>query len=141
MNYCKKCKIQKNESDFSERKSVCTSCYISGRRAYLRAWQIRNPILVKYHNIKTKYGLTQEQYQQMIMKANNKCEICQKECKFCIDHDHKTGKVRGLLCDKCNKGIGYFEDSVKKLNSARQYLMRIGSDEHLMSIIAQSTGV
>jgi len=65
------------------------------------------------------------------LKQNGKCAICKKPetrktgnkiRELSIDHCHKTGKVRGLLCDSCNNGLGRFKDSVKLLESALKYL-------------------
>ena len=49
--------------------------------------------------------------------------ICGKDEKLVVDHDHKTGKVRGLLCNHCNRGLGHFRDNVKFLEDAVKYLM------------------
>jgi uncharacterized Zn finger protein (UPF0148 family) len=74
------------------------------------------------------YGLTVEQYDAMLMEQNYVCAICNKSEKsstrgvLFIDHDHKTGKVRGLLCDSCNRGLGYFYDNKSFLHNAIEYL-------------------
>jgi hypothetical protein len=74
------------------------------------------------------YGLTVEQYDAMLIEQNYVCAICNKSEKsstkgvLFIDHDHKTGKVRGLLCDTCNRGLGYFYDNKSLLRNAVEYL-------------------
>jgi len=60
-----------------------------------------------------RYGLTLEQVDEILFKQNHKCAICDrslKEMNRNIDHDHRTGKVRGILCHRCNAGLGYVED-------------------------------
>lgn len=79
------------------------------------------------HELKRKYGITNEGYDQMLAAQNGKCGICpllQKNVtkRFCVDHCHITGKVRGLLCSHCNTGIGYLKDSIPNLKSAIKYL-------------------
>lgn len=59
----------------------------------------------------TKYRLRKEDYEALLEKQNSRCAICQIEkSRLHIDHDHKTGKVRGLLCQRCNISIGWFEN-------------------------------
>jgi len=58
---------------------------------------------------KRRYGITLDDYNEMLKKQSNKCKICKispdnLKRKLCIDHCHETGKIRGLLCDKCNNG-------------------------------------
>lgn len=79
-------------------------------------------------HIAQNYGLTINQYNNMLRKQDYKCAICgAKQNKgytkdnLCIDHDHKTGVVRGILCDKCNMAMGVF-DELEKLNKAILYL-------------------
>jgi len=68
-------------------------------------------------------------YQYMLGKQDGLCAICRKTCSsgkaLAIDHDHKTGVVRGLLCGKCNRGLGLFCDSKELLLNAYTYLNKI----------------
>lgn len=102
------------------------------RKAEMRA---RTPDYKKESFIKSVYGITLKDYDDMFKKQGGVCFICgQKEtrknkytgvCRLHIDHDHKTGKVRGLLCHSCNFGISAFMDSAQLLERAIEYL-RIG---------------
>lgn len=79
------------------------------------------------HNlyILSRYTLTSVGKREMLLKQKSRCMLCKEVIKFekCnIDHDHKTGKVRGILCSRCNIGLGYFKDSPKLLFTAIQYL-------------------
>lgn len=73
---------------------------------------------------RTKYGITLEQYNEMLVKQSNVCAVCGLECsrKLAVDHCHSTGKVRGLLCVKCNRGIGNFNDDLSRLKAAVNYM-------------------
>ena len=81
----------------------------------------------------SKYGITIWDYLEMMKIQNNSCAICGKGCwvtgnsgkyPFYVDHNHLTGKVRGLLCAKCNNGLGAFEDNINYLSRAADYLSR-----------------
>ena len=80
-----------------------------------------------------RFGMTPEDHQRMLVEADFRCEICKTEVKAhdqhqgkreraCIDHNHKTNKVRGILCAACNWGIGMFKDDPILLQSALTYL-------------------
>jgi len=81
-----------------------------------------------------RQGCTAEEYQSLLDKQNGRCAICGvaeghrssrgRKCRFAIDHDHRTGAIRGLLCNNCNRGLGRFKDSVGNLESALRYLKR-----------------
>jgi len=77
------------------------------------------------------YGITVEQYAEMLDAQNGVCAICGRPethirkgtlCQLAIDHDHESGQVRGLLCNNCNRAIGLLKDNPKILRSAADYL-------------------
>lgn len=80
------------------------------------------------YSLKRKFNLSQEEYDTMLREQGGVCAICKKECSkaLAVDHDHQTGLVRGLLCNPCNRGIGYLKDSVAILESASDYLTKHG---------------
>ena len=66
--------------------------------------------------------MTLETWEEMIEAQQNLCLICRMKEPNTIDHCHTTSKVRGLLCDPCNKGLGFFRDSISSLKNAIEYL-------------------
>jgi hypothetical protein len=77
--------------------------------------------------LKRNFGISVEEYDKLLKKQNDKCAICEAiSCKsgnrFAVDHDHKTGLVRGLLCFACNTSLGKFNDSQELLYKAISYL-------------------
>lgn len=87
----------------------------------------------KFSKIRNIYGLSEEQYIEMFDKQKGKCKICTKSINFrgtvsdkynsaCVDHCHETGKIRGLLCSSCNRGLGFFSEDPEILHSAYKYL-------------------
>jgi len=76
------------------------------------------------------YGLTIEDYDAMLLEQQGVCAICSKaeavssKGVLSVDHDHKSGKVRGLLCDTCNRGLGHFFDNTEYLTKAVLYLQK-----------------
>ena len=77
------------------------------------------------------YDITFEQYESMLEAQGNSCRICKTsltEREAHIDHDHVTGKVRGILCPMCNKALGGFGDSLENLQEAVRYLTEFGRE-------------
>ena len=72
------------------------------------------------------YGISETIYSIMLENQGHKCAICNKPEStgkaLAIDHDHKTNEVRGLLCNKCNRGLGFFEDNEELLKQALKHL-------------------
>jgi hypothetical protein len=100
----------------------CNDCRSKARKTNYDADYNANSMLKKL------YGITLGDYDQMVEKQNGKCAICESTepksngARFAVDHDHKTGKVRGLLCGSCNTGIGKLGDDIALLTSAIEYL-------------------
>jgi len=73
-----------------------------------------------------KYGITAEQYNALVEKQHGACAICSLPCssgrRLSVDHDHRSGKIRGLLCVNCNQSIGKFKDNPALLDRAAAYL-------------------
>lgn len=86
-----------------------------------------------------KYGLTKAEFELMSRRQNSRCEICTRRCELVIDHDHETGKVRGLLCFRCNSALGFFQDDTTALQKALDYL-REGS-EYIREQNSESTSI
>jgi len=85
------------------------------------------------YDLKRHYGLTKEEYEALLETQDHKCGICGAEetleingktVRLSVDHCHETGAIRGLLCSKCNQGLGCFKDSEDLLKKAIQYLKR-----------------
>jgi hypothetical protein len=92
-------------------------------RKYNKDYQTRNKDQYAATQRKSKYGLTQDEYDALKEKQEGKCAIC--GCvpkKLCVDHDHQSGKVRGLLCNKCNVALGQLNDDAILLRCAAQYI-------------------
>lgn len=73
-----------------------------------------------------KYGITNKRIAEMMNEQGGKCAICQRVVgmKLKVDHDHKNLKVRGMLCGRCNVGLGFFQDNIITLTAAIEYLKR-----------------
>jgi hypothetical protein len=95
-------------------------------------WHKEHPGYQMTMQRKYKYGITQEKYLLMVSERNNLCDICNQvdstNKALCIDHNHKTNEVRGLLCNHCNKALGGFKDSPSILLSAIKYLEKYGHE-------------
>lgn len=70
----------------------------------------------------SKYGLTWQEFDAMVAKQGGRCSICHDRCELVIDHCHKLSDVRGLLCKRCNSGLGFFRDSPSILRNAAAYV-------------------
>jgi Autographiviridae endonuclease VII len=92
-------------------------------RNYSRAWHKENPGKQYWYRIKCVYGLSQETFAAMLSSQGGNCKICNTGLEQpMIDHDHETGKVRGLLCRRCNAFLGYIEKNPGLLEKALEYL-------------------
>ena len=125
---CLKCNQEKTLDDFHRlrhgrmgRHSWCKECFNSNARA-TRKTTVTATQRQKW-NLSRRYGLTQQQKDEMLARQNSLCAICSKQMKrVCVDHCHTTGKVRGLLCHGCNIKLPAVENEVF-LQAAKAYLL------------------
>lgn len=96
---------------------------------------LANPSMESDRNIKRVYGLTREQYDKILLNQNNVCAICEKQetavngrtgsiKSLAVDHCHNTGKIRGLLCWRCNATIGKLEENLELIDKMKSYLIK-----------------
>lgn len=100
------------------------------RRARDRARYAANPLRMRIDQLRLKYGLSWNDYLELIEKQSGRCAVCtrvpsgtkKKHVTLHVDHDHATGHIRGLLCDTCNRGMGLLGDDATMLRRAAEYL-------------------
>lgn len=129
LSYCPKCNKEKPLSEFNKDNKTaykiavyCREC--NTEKGKLRYKNYRNNH--KSSQLKSNFNITLEQYNEMLANQNGKCAICggveNGNRMMCVDHCHTTSKVRGLLCSKCNFGLGNFKDNIQLLKNAINYL-------------------
>lgn len=139
---CTKCEQALDRSNFSVDRSKkdglhpqCSPCRSEARAGkwsgperieYNRRWREKNADRFRWYQLKYQYGITKEDYEELLEKQNGVCAICEQEDDgdrpLAVDHCHETDAVRGLLCFRCNMAIGYFQDDPRRLEAAARYL-------------------
>jgi recombination endonuclease VII len=99
---------------------------LSARRKLKRANNPQYREQIRRRHLKQVYGITPEEYAALLAAQHDVCAICKKKdrVRLCVDHCHDTRTVRGLLCKKCNTGLGCFDDDIERLRAAITYLER-----------------
>ena len=120
---CITCKEEVPEDKISGATRYCKPCV--NKRT--KQWKLDNPEKWKATQRQSRHGISDSMYQRLISYQMFRCGICREvwnpsSKRFAIDHDHKTGKTRGLLCVRCNVGLGYMRDNPEILRSAIEYL-------------------
>lgn len=143
MKVCSKCKVEKPYSDFYNsakskdgRGNRCKSCD-KIVRSTSRSRSPATQLGYRRRTLLRNYELTLEDYELMLSMQNYACAICgttnpvgegnatkYNSFSFAVDHNHATNEVRGLLCNPCNRGLGFFKDSQDLLKSALLYLQK-----------------
>ena len=129
--YCKSCDTTKPIDDFylrnktsMVRHSTCKECDKK------RVKENHDPVAYRNAELQRRYGITQQDYEVMIVEQNNQCAICNatepggrhNRGYFVVDHCHTTGKVRKLLCNNCNTALGLVGDNISTLQKMIEYL-------------------
>ena len=145
---CRRCNETKPIEQFHRRKAssdgrnrICAACAVAEVNAWNKAnpeyhrekakeYRLRHPGRVADNNLRWRLGVPRGTYDQMLAAQDGRCGICgdtdpgARTTRFHVDHDKETGIVRGLLCARCNTGIGQLRHSKPILLSAIEYLER-----------------
>lgn len=130
--YCPSCSTNKTFDNFYKDKRGangltrrCKNCWV--KKSY--SSRTRSVESIEKHYAKkmlNDYGITREEYDVMAVAQNYKCKICKNvnrsHARLVIDHDHTTGRIRGLLCGQCNSALGLLKDDIGLLEAAILYL-------------------
>jgi hypothetical protein len=94
-----------------------------------------DPLRYKEHNLRSDHDMSLKAFVGLFMSQDCRCAICQTPFQnyqsACVDHDHQSGKIRALLCSKCNMAIGLFQDDFRIVREAARYLARYSADQYL----------
>jgi hypothetical protein len=134
MKTCSHCQAEKPLTDFYKsndnrdgRCYVCKPCAHARNRKWIKDNPDKASAYYKSRRLRRQYGLTVEEYDAMLVAQAGKCAICDGPGGargLVVDHCHATGKVRGLLCGPCNKGIGLLKESPTNFMRATEYVIR-----------------
>ncbi len=98
------------------------------KEGYFKDYYAKNKDKARANDLRKKFGMTVEQYDNLMKSQGGVCKICNKlpdnGRKLCVDHDHESSQIRGLLCDNCNRALGLFNDSVALMEEAISYLKK-----------------
>jgi hypothetical protein len=127
MSLCSQCGTKPSHA-----RGLCATCYARLRRQEPYAAQAHRDANARYKKNnpekrlelerRHKLKLTKDQYRFLVDRAGGACEICGSfSTKLCMDHDHRTKWVRGVLCDRCNRLLGLFERALRRLRAFKFY--------------------
>lgn len=133
MKKCSTCQETKSLTEFNKNRST-KSGYHNQCRPCTKLWKPTPEALAKsrkrtreWNRLKAT-GFTPEEFQEKLNNQGGVCAICGTDnpgkLDFCADHDHATGQKRGVICRKCNAGLGHFNDNVETIEAAIRYLER-----------------
>lgn len=126
MKYCPRCDQVKSIDEFGKNraeKSGLTAYCLGCHNIVMREQRIKRDGSTRNFHLKRRYGLTEGEVDEMIARQGGKCMICRTAPAEHVDHDHKTGEVRGVLCFNCNGGLGQFKDRRDTMSRAIGYLL------------------
>jgi Recombination endonuclease VII len=127
---CLRCKLDQPRDQFSEgsltgHMRVCRTCREQGKQTRGTAnARIKGAKNSRDYHFRDRYGITAVEVDAMIEAQGGLCALCKERPAEQVDHDHKTGKVRAILCLLCNAGIGAFKDDPEIIRNAIKYLER-----------------
>ena len=137
---CRVCQKVKGVEDFSwhdthagVRRTICKVCDTARADRWSKDNPSKRAIVYRRRHLKRTFGLREEDYEEMLKAQSGGCAICARSNsgarnhRLFVDHDHRTGQIRGLLCFKCNAAIGGLDDSVSRAEKLIVYLKQFSA--------------
>ncbi len=124
-SWCKECCHEKSSQYYKKNHEKCNKAH--------RDWVQKNKGKVAFTKAKSAYGISEMEYKNL----KEICQICGSTEKLVIDHSHMSGRIRGMLCQNCNKGLGFFRDNPALLERASDYVL--GKHEEIEPDIFEKT--
>ena len=130
--HCKQTKLKEEMAREKKTKSGycwCKKCYAEAAAEQRRKYPEKVKKIQRNSQLKTDYGINTIIYEQMLAQQDGRCAICERpqsmlNRRFAVDHDHTTGKIRGLLCVPCNTSLGKLNNNPAILQRAIVYLTK-----------------
>ena len=123
---CPSCKVTKPTDEFPKNRAskdgladYCKPCHNAKTRA-----SVRRHGGARHYHLRGRYGIGAPEVAALIEAQRSLCAICLRKPAVQVDHDHKSGRVRGILCDGCNGALGAFDESEERIRRAIEYLER-----------------
>jgi len=127
---CKLCARAAKRASSIRVKQADPLAYLKRRRRYVNTYKSNHPDKIDAYNhkrnLRRKFGMTVEQYEQLLTIQNGVCAICFQPPvtkRLAVDHDKETGQIRGLLCVNCNTAIGLLKHDIRNIDNAKTYLL------------------
>jgi hypothetical protein len=117
-NRCKPCRATKARADWANNLTDARA----KDSARHRAWRAAHPEKARAQKRRQRYAINTPELDALLVAQGGRCPICAVASPDCVDHCHKTGRVRGVLCRACNIGLGCFRDDPRRLRAAARYL-------------------
>ncbi len=154
MKICPRCSELKSLDDFYNHRNrpdgkgaICIECckryQYANRKEHsqtMQRYRDRNKSIEQNERLSRKYDITLYEYNELLKKQKGVCAICKQppsDRRLCVDHNHNTGVIRGLLCVECNNGLSKFKDDSEILKTATKYLETEPEGVNLLGLFSQ----
>lgn len=125
--HCIQCRRKVVYKYYDRIKLECPDRCKENHKKFRAKWKQLDPEKQKFMTLKENFGIRKEDWENIFNTQEGKCKICRKSQSelsktLCVDHCHKTGQIRGLLCFSCNSALGLFDDNILSIEKAADYL-------------------
>jgi hypothetical protein len=153
--YYKRKRALKYPDSISGYQTICKPCFKKQRADYVvenkekcleadhKRYQNSDKTNWRASNYRIKFGISLEDYNRMFDEQEGKCKICKRhqsilKSRLAVDHNHSTGKIRGLLCRPCNSALGLLKENIDTLSNCIEYLINSGSADTSEMVTSES---